>query len=486
MQYKYNILNNTFNNRIITIFIGFLGVGIYLLNIWNYGNGITDDSVNYIYAGKNLIDLEGLFNYNGNIYTNWPPLYPFLIFLSTLVSNDIYLNIVILNSFLYFSTIYLSGEIASLYLKSFLYRIAFPIVLSLSYPMLFAFTKVWTEPIYITLSFCIFLLEKKNSNIYILLLFISTAILTRYIGVTILAAYFLYRLTKDTESDIATSKKLTLKHFLLLISSVFPLLLWFIRNLLLSQGITTLSFNTQFNIAQNFYRLFDSISILFVPQSANNIIRGLLVISFWGISILIIRMKSFKFVEFGFIKYYVFFYITFQITLSSTFKFEDISLRYAIPLYPFVLLFLFRYFEHLNRKFDRFKIKTSLFIVFFIICVFPIEKGLKHSVLNYKNGINDFSAKKWKKSETIQYINSNLKNSTIYSNSPAGIFINTSVKSFDICDINNRNVNINGIVIVLFNENLPGIAGNDSLENIFSQKDSVLYFSDSKIFINKE
>ena len=177
------------------------------------------------------------------------------------------------------------------------------------------------------------------------------------------------------------------------------------------------------------------------------------------------------------------FYSVFLIILSTIYKFEDISLRYVIPLYPFLLLYLISYFENYVYKFSANKYKFAFYIILISFSVFPMEKGIKHTAIHHNNGINDFSSRKWTESSTIKYINSNLRTSKIYSNSVAGIYANTMLETSDVYEINRNNIQDRNFMIILFDNNLPGITKLNFPEILFDKPDSVIEFPDSKIYI---
>lgn len=477
------MFNIVYKRKIFYIFLAFTGAFLVLLNTWEYGNGVTDDSVNYLYAGLNFMELNGLFNYNGTIYTNWPPLYPMTIFIISIFSNDMFSSIVFLNSVLFFLTILLSGKIAELYLKGSFGKILFSAILTFSYPMLFVFTRIWTEPIFILLTLYIFFVDKTSKRRFNFILFIAfiIIILTRYIGLAILAAYILHKIKSEIKLKNEQKKITIIKFSLFYMISVSPLVLWFLRNVILKNEITTLNYNLPNNIIFNLYRFFDSISILFIPESFYEIIRLIVIFVFLAVSVIIIKKFSIKILDFEFIKYYIIIYSAFLIILSTLYKFEDISLRYVIPIYPFLLLYLMRVFEKCLNYFSKNKFAFYLIIICF--SVFPVEKGVKHTIINYSNGINDFSSKKWSESGTIKYINSNLREAKIYSNSVAGIYSNTMLESSDVYEINRNNIQDRNIIIILFDNNLPGISKQNFSEILFNKPDSVIVFPDSKIYI---
>jgi hypothetical protein len=124
-------------------------------------------------------------------------------------------------------------------------------------------------------------------------------------------------------------------------------------------------------------------------------------------------------------------------------------------------------------------------ITFLAFMVFPIEKGIKHTIINFSSGIYGFHSRKWQNSETIDYINNNLRNSNIYSNSIAGIYANTGLESKRISNFiigKNREENV---TLIIFNNTLPAIDSILDTKKYICIKDSVIDFDDSFIIIKR-
>jgi len=179
-------------------------------------------------------------------------------------------------------------------------------------------------------------------------------------------------------------------------------------------------------------------------------------------------------------------YICLLLLISCTLKFENISARYLSPIYFIVLIYILSSAEYLLINLSKNIQRILVWSIVIIILVFPIEKGLKHTFINYKNGIEGFSSKTWKESETIKYIKANLYHYNIYSNSVAGIYANTGKKTNRISNYSPNSEGQNLTARVVFKNTLPAVNSIPDLIKTTSDKDSIVYMSDSYIIFKRK
>ena len=166
-------------------------------------------------------------------------------------------------------------------------------------------------------------------------------------------------------------------------------------------------------------------------------------------------------------------------------KFDSLSYRFLIPIY-FVLLILVIYpVEHFIIYSGKKYIKVLSWIALSVIFIFPAEKGIKHTLINFNNGVEGYHSKTWVESETIKYVKTNLYNQNIFSNSVGGVYANTGLVTKKFSDTTRYNPNESGVVQVIFNKNLPEIDIVPDLSGTISAKDSIIYFYDSYIIFRK-
>ncbi len=477
------MINKKTAREIIYLILAFLGASNILLNTYNYGIGLTDDSVNYIYSGTHLLQMKGFYNYDGSIFINWPPLYSLIICIISGIGFDIYTALIIFNTIIFGLTIYLLGKLSEIIFTSSTIKILYVTTLTFSFQMLFLFTRAWSETIFILLIIIIILTLLKNpeQNVVYLLLFLSLCVLTRYLGVSLVISYYIYL----TFIKNGTSKPLkTYSNNAILISlfAIIPTCLWLIRNRLMTNNITNISINSPESLFSNFYKLLEYTSALFIPESIDAQIRIFLLAVLGGFTMWFF-IKSKVYSDNKLITLISIIYIISLLIISSIFKFDNISYRFLIPVYFILLALIIRTLEGLMLKSDNPITKVLFSIILAGIMIFPLEKGIKHTLINYNGGIEGFNSIKWKESETIEYIESYAKNSKIYSNSPAGIYVNTGLSTYRIS--NYPEERLEGTLRIIFKKSLPEIDNVPDLRDTISQNDSIIYLKDSYIIITK-
>jgi len=142
-------------------------------------------------------------------------------------------------------------------------------------------------------------------------------------------------------------------------------------------------------------------------------------------------------------------------------------------------------FEYFIINSGKKYVKVLSWIALSAIFVFPVEKGIKHTFINYNNGVEGFHSKTWVESETIKYVKTNLYNQNIFSNSVSGIYANTGLVTKKFSDTTKYIPYESRTVQVIFNKNLPEIETVPDLSGTLSAKDSIIYFHDSYIIFRK-
>ena len=240
------MLNKRAVRETLYIFLAISGAIMVFLNTRNYGPGITDDSLNYIYSGTHLNLLKGFYNFDGSVFINWPPLYSFIIFLLSCVSSDIFLSLTIFNITLCFLTVLLIGKTAEHVFTLPAVKIMYTATLTFSYQILYIYSRVWSETAFLTLVILITLLIIRNPessrNKYILILS-SLCLLTRYLGISVLISYFIYQVFWKPRSNNGTIINRT-KIILYGLLTILPSLMWLVRNKIAADNLTSLHTNS--------------------------------------------------------------------------------------------------------------------------------------------------------------------------------------------------------------------------------------------------
>jgi hypothetical protein len=479
------MLDIRMTRRIIYVILASLGAILILINTLNYGIGLTDDSVNYLFSGYHLYKLKGFYGYDGSVFINWPPLYSIVIFLVSVFGSDMNLVMIIFNSLLYFITVILIGRLSEQIFTTPSIKIIYTATLAFSFQMLYLYIRVWSETVFTTLlvlSLLLIIQSNTTKRNVFLLTTISLCLLTRYLGISIIITYYLYKIFLETGEE-KRNKNYHIKTLLLSILTFIPAFIWLIRNKIVAGNITGLEFSNFESISKSVFQLLSSISTLFIPESLNVNFRIVLFLILLSVLIIIYVKYSVHSRHNKLLFLLSITYTCVLLILSGIFNFDGLSLRFVLPVYFVLLLILIYPFDYLINKTSNAATKAILYSLLIMIVAFPIEKGIKHTYINFTNGIEGFYAKKWKDSETIKLIKKDFSGSEIYSNSVAGIFANTGLQTKRLSNYDKNGTS--KAVLILFNNYLPAIDSIPDLNKFVSEKDSVLYFEDSYIIMKK-
>lgn len=205
------------------------------------GPGVSPDSTVYIEVARNVLAGKG-FIVDGKPMTHYPPVFPLLLaVIGLFTGNDIILAARLLSSLFFGINIVLVSF--AVYMCTRHDRVAtglmIPIIV-LSVPVLSIHSMAWSEPPYIAFSMtgCILLsqyLARPNPKLFVLAaLMAGFAAATRYIGVTVFPVSVLALLVFSHKPFRRNAGEI----ILFLGIACLPLVLWLIRNVLLTQSAT--------------------------------------------------------------------------------------------------------------------------------------------------------------------------------------------------------------------------------------------------------
>ena len=224
-----------------------LGAALVLSRQVAYGVGLGWDSINYLSVARNLLAGEGFVQdtfvetTDGSLdYTMWAPLYPLLLAVSGLRVFDPWDIAGPLNAVIFGLTIFVAGRWLRRRVRSQFLVVSACLAIVLSIPLTRSASYAMSETTFIlfaTLSLIRidgFLLGGKRTDLVWAAVFAALACLTRYIGLTVIAAALPLLLLRP---GVALSHRVKHSAAYVLISLV-PIGLWMVRNTLLSGGPT--------------------------------------------------------------------------------------------------------------------------------------------------------------------------------------------------------------------------------------------------------
>jgi hypothetical protein len=433
--------------KYILAFLSLVGMAAVLISTSRFGPGTSPDSVYYISAARSLANGQGLTAFNGMIWIIWPPLYPVLLAIpSILFGIDPLTSLPFINAILFGLMIYLSGILLSRHISNVIFMILGTGIILISNILLDLYTMAWSETLFsfLVMTFIVCLekfLEKGNRTSFIIFtLAVALACLTRYVGVVlvpvgVVVLYFFYH------------KKLKIRFFsigLFLVISVLPLSLWLLRNYSISGTLTGNRIPAVLTFTHNLALTYNSLRewTCFRPD---NFIGNLLfyfllifliaIIVFFTLKGYLSIMKS-RLKHTGPLAISVLAYISFLILATSIYRSDPINWRLLSPVYaPGILLMLIIIdilVEPLRVRFSTLKVNNYLAVVLVIWIIFY---PMRISALNMRTwliwGTGGYSNREWKQnSELISELKKNPPESghLIYSNEGDVLYILLNIR----------------------------------------------------------
>ena len=217
-----------------------LGAALVLAREITHGPALHWDSINYLAVARNLLAGEGLLNYDGTPYTLWPPLYPLLLAAGSLGVLDPLRVAGPLNAALLGLTIFVTGRYLGRHLESGFLKVWAPLVLVLSLPLTDLAWWALSEPLFVLLSTLALLgaddhlREGRRSALALAAVSAALALLTRALGVAIVAAAALAALFRREDSPGTRARRF----LAVALVGVGPAALWLVRSLRLTDDPT--------------------------------------------------------------------------------------------------------------------------------------------------------------------------------------------------------------------------------------------------------
>ena len=215
--------------------IAVLGAGLILAREATYGVGLDGDWVTYISTARNLLDGRWFVQIYEWPYLHWPPLYPMLLAAASFGVFDPYDVAGPLNAVAFGLTIFVAGQGLRRYVQHPFLVVVVCLVIMLAIPLTSVASMVMAEApfiLFITLSLVFtsrFLDAAKRSDLIWAAVFASLAILTRYMGVTLIITIVPLLLLQRSVAPLEKAKRMGL--YLLIAAA--PVGLWLAQNVLL-------------------------------------------------------------------------------------------------------------------------------------------------------------------------------------------------------------------------------------------------------------
>ena len=220
--------------------VSVLAAALALAREVTHGPALHWDTINYLAVARNLLAGEGFLNYDGTPYTLWPPLYPLLLAAAGFGVLDPLPVVGPLNAGLLGLTVFVVGRYLRRRLESRFLAVWAPVVLALSLPLTELAWWGLSETLFVLLATLAligaddFLREGRRSSSALAAVSASLALLTRYLGIGVVAVTALAVLFRTEDS-----RRTRARRFLLVgLVGVGPTAPWLLRNLRLTGEVT--------------------------------------------------------------------------------------------------------------------------------------------------------------------------------------------------------------------------------------------------------
>ena len=422
-----------------------------------FGPGISEDSVAYIAAARNILNGRGfsiLFDLKGNqlnlwlpMHDNelyhilpWPPLYPFIISIFGFVGFNLIESARWINAILFGANIALILLIIRKYTKSLLLIILSAVIFITFKNMIHVHSYVWSEPLFLFLSllgfyFLFYFLENnKIYNFLISSLSFSLAFFTRTVGISLIATGIIAVLFF---SELKIKNKIICSLFFTAIGFL-PFSIWTLKNKFFF-GNTTVEFLTHPLKFENLKEAIITVSSWFYldifPFKMSLILLVIILIAIIFASIYISTKVKKRSTDSSDNAYklnsriinifliFTFFYI-FALLFARSFFDANIRMdgRILIPVFisTFIIIVLF-----IKRSLNYFDDKKVIKIIIFIFCEILFVFSLATLVFGIKEFYEEgqgYDSKEWLKSDTIRELKDINLTEEIYTNEPYAIY----------------------------------------------------------------
>jgi len=412
-------------DSIIFAIMGF--IALWLSFRYN-GVGISPDSVEYASIARNFRDHMVLNDLSAQPVVNFPCLYPsFIAAVLILTGADPFIAAPLINAFLFFVVIYLSGELTYRATNDRLCKWVILVTVLLSGVLLQVYTMLWSETLFIMFVLLFFQIYQnykvKSSfrNLIILAIVTAMASITRYAGITLIATGLLM-IFIDPNLD----KRKKRNHFIcfgFLASSL--LITNLIRNYLLINSFTGWRDHSYISVTENISHYGSTLlSWLMLPGDTYYLTLGigcLVLASALTILLCTAILKNNQQPGFLVILAFLLIYSLFIILMASIRQFEQIDDRLLSPLYVPLAIILVSGLYSTNRNKKSKKIIYALIISFALYINYnQYQDYVDWHNLASEYGIPGFTNLYWQHSDMAIFLRSNkigkFNNIPFYSN----------------------------------------------------------------------
>lgn len=380
------------NNKLLFFLVLVISFVVHFFATAKYGLAIFPDSINYVHSAKTLLNQGGMFQFTGEYFVSWPPLYSIFIAIFVIPFSDSAIpNMSFIHGFIYAFSCGIMFKILSDDKNSTRSNI-FAFLLSLTiWPIASLSFEIVSENLFILLSLSAFYFAFKKDNFTLALVFISLAILQRYIGFVWFFAIVLIGFIKSEQKQKWIFKS---------VIAFLPLVFWIGRNYYFTQTFTGVRSDSFISLYDNLILGIDVISKWIFPHFLPIVIRLTLILLIFLLILFQLKSKPKNALFLASFGFFLIYFLSIWI-ISTSGASEALSFRLLAPAVPFFMISLWFGLDVFQAKFSYAKPLVLAFIIGFQSIFL-----LRLVIDKYKFGTGGFSHDDWKNSQILAWYQS--------------------------------------------------------------------------------
>lgn len=437
---------------------GLIGALLIFLFTKHGGIGLEPDSIVYLSTARSVVQGGGFFEFEGIPVTDFPVGYPLFLSIILFISRvDIVQSGYIVNMFLYFCLIYLSGGIINhISTKNKWVKIPFLFLIVFSPALLSLYTYLLSETLFLVMTLLFFVALHQYGQKKTLITLIVVAIIAglscivRYAGITLVGAGGLMILL---DRKLLTGKKIG-HLFLFGTIGIAFLAANLIRNSIVTGLLTgdrEKSLTSFFQNIQNYAYVFGDFFYFHNFPLAFVILIGASFFVFYIYSHIIHFYKSNRYYNYWNICGTYFIVYTLFIVLSATFsRFEALNMRLLSPLYLPCLLpltFVITWLISKQKGWKKYSLISIFVLLFGVINFYQYKDNSDLFEMAKDGGMPGYAEDCWKNSPILNYIKKDKtrfnEGTKIYSDGNEAVYLFTGLKADLIPHVESKGDNEN-------------------------------------------
>lgn len=402
----------------------------------SFGIGISPDSVSYIAAAHSFTAGYGFLAFDGKPYVAHPPLYPFLMGIAkALLGMDPAATARILSALLVGSTLFGTGHLLFAQCRAPWLAATALVGAAVALPLLHVSLMAWSEPLFIFLMVMWFIAAvryrqhgRDGNSLPALLGMTASAALacaTRNIGVSLIVAGTLLILMGARRRDARWLRDLALYA-----TSLVPLGLWGVRNLLVSETVVGSWAASAYPLSANLQLTAATVSSWLSPIASTTVTWPALVALLLLVLALgaVVQRRQRPVLTLLLPALLVsILYLVMLIALSTRFAYDQIDSRLLAPVYLPLLFVGVSVLDALVGDNRRWQVVGAM--VLLIVLLLPLPQSMALLQRSHREG-QGYSNARWRQSETMAFVQGpTMPDCPIYTNSPYAVVGLTGVSA---------------------------------------------------------